>query len=625
MFDGIWSSVTKAVKSAVVERSDVGDLRNHWASVQRFFNATYTATDEQLAEMRHQLPDVADRLSTIADLVADEQLESGGARRPCFHVVFGEGDHEQGLLVHVCQLAKPNQPTGARPVVLRFLAQVLAAADDGSSTVFDDAPNVAEALLDTLSKAYRDLQVSRAFESNGNAAVEEDVAAVANLLALLCNFVQHRPALLDVLKPAGGTPLFLLDCVEELVGSLQVSQSPRVAVPAFNGLTSLCLTLTNPEFVAACVARVPQLLRVSVAGVLNRTLMTVSKVPQNEDIEDQVLLCAETVRLLDTLMVLAPPAATTISSDVRKEIFDDTVSLLLKSHDDRGFIACAATLTTCLRCTVDGELAILFAECVIGSPTVREGVLRRCGDMSDDVACVAMGLLRVVIEKAPRLAMALLLGMSSDAPLGAAVAVGAGEIDAMFPQELVSYTDVCCGVAGASLSEEGDKRTMLAEATANDVLVGTARFISSVATSHVVAVLCGRLRCAMQQCFAVNCAVTGLITTIAALPNRGIAATLLTPSGPLTAALQQLSSEVTLRFSQAVGADYRVLYEQFIATKRADDALSRLSEGADGGDNELVTAALVTVELFRRELRAVWDSHASRTSLESRVQPLDTQ
>eukprot|EP00760_Papus_ankaliazontas_P020912 PhM_4_TR1860/c0_g1_i1/m.6956 len=114
-------------------------FRAKWEEVCRFFTMVHgNAIQENTENYMHQLSDVENNLKGLLECLLAERREiesnqsqrGGDASLPkCYEMLIKIDKSPNGIIFHLCQHAKHNEPPGVRRVMLDFLAELLTKAD----------------------------------------------------------------------------------------------------------------------------------------------------------------------------------------------------------------------------------------------------------------------------------------------------------------------------------------------------------------------------------------------------------------------------------------------------------------------------------------------------------------
>ena len=675
MMRNFFTSVKDTIAAAVVDRSDVSEAKRNWGTVQRFFQQAHQATDEDVLEdLRQHLPLQDERLQRVCVVLAEEAAEAAPGNRPFFNFVFRarmSGSDAGTMFVHSCQFAKANHPPGSRAVALRFLSGLLAAADgflltgarrmddefsESSAThVHHSAPRlgplgaptpdgagegyplmdgeaVAVPLMDAVAVCLRDLPATLTAPPGSDGSAER--TALADLLAQLCHYAHQRPALERLLAPRGfhqraekGASSFLVTSVESLIDGTPRHQCPATAAAALRGLVSLAMvpaTADNAAFTAA-VAGCCQRTTKQVVGLLTSFFVTLCKIPDNTDFAPQTHLCLAFTRFIDGLLVCAPAtaAACSVESELRDAFLASAVAPMLAAINDRSFSVAAALVSLQLQSTVSKAFHRSVARCLY-EPKQAGALLHRAMettseegfDVADSVANVALSLLTHSIERAPDVALAMLLNEPAsplrETPNAVPAFGGKPNIDGAFPAELAKRGAVC-GVTADEFARAASERVMRIDSR----LLGLPAFSDAADPTHrvseapIVKAACARVSGALSQSLDVNSAATGLLLTLTALPDLAVGATLCAAKGPLMAALAPVRSGVSQRLATA---EMRTAYARLLAAPADDVAALHVTPQGDEASAVRLATACVAIETFRHELNACWSARLVASS-----------
>lgn len=598
MFGNYFNGLKNALQ-AVVERSDVADVKKHWNSVQRYFRAVNNAqNDKTLRELEAQLSDVEFQLEKIVRLVADEKETTPlDHERPCHDLLFRQAGNEASMFVHACQLAKPDEPNGSRAVMLSFIVEVMAAGEREPGDLMSDIEGITLPLMDVVDKALK--------LPSGPA---NDVA-VARVQMQLARCSQRDPRLLFALVPPA--VMYHKDdtgkrqCAVDMLisGAHRGAERPHSADHLRCCLDTVVSLATTQDNVVSqeMTLRLPALTQKLQADLTSR-LVTVCKVPDDPSAETTVTMCIDLVRFFDALFVCAPHM---VQPCKLREAFHAFVSTavphLLDQRDDRTFTMCCTTLSVLVQSAVSDTVLELLTEPLLSDAGIRE-VLARCLDLSDSVCIVAMSTLKTIIDRAPAVACAKLLAIDAPEVMCDRVA----DINELFAPSAVQRKGLC-GFSASDFGLEAHRRVLVTSSFRQQVEPALKPY--QAVEAPVVKLVCEKLRCSLEQSFDVNSVVFGLATSIAALPVPGLVAALFGENhGPVAAALLVAKKAATKHLASP---DAQAKYAELCACDEPGDAVRHLSKA------HRATAACAGLEMLRHELVCLQDAlQRSLTDLE---------
>ncbi|RNF03359.1 uncharacterized protein Tco025E_08293 [Trypanosoma conorhini] len=298
------------------------------------------------------------------------------------------------FLLSLCQFAKHNDPPGTRGIILRFLTRVLAEADLPRPPCMGDPPrsllqmfpsNTVVPLMDMLRRVVAEVRPKPAGEADtvgtsspthtpelSTETMDEEREALLNLLCVLTERMELVPALAmffvpeavndaqDVAGPEGGFdspptvgPHFSI--LQELLvyatfrqGSVQSKKRRTIYQLALRGLLSLA-KCPDPQ-VQDYVKKQNAVALATLIGA-RTTLLTLCKVPYNDDTVAQLTYLCDILRFWSQLLLLSPAVAEAweVEAVMESSFVRDTLLPLISSADDTVYAAAALVAAKTVR------------------------------------------------------------------------------------------------------------------------------------------------------------------------------------------------------------------------------------------------------------------------------------
>ncbi|KEG11609.1 hypothetical protein DQ04_02451110 [Trypanosoma grayi] len=308
----------------------------------------------------------------------------------------------QAFLLSLCQFAKHNEPPGTRCIILRFLTRLLSEVDLPRSPVMGDPPrsllqlfpsNTVVPLMDMIrqvgvalrSKTGRRNSLSAMSASSpsdvGKDAIDDEREAYLSLLCAIAERIEQVPALAAFFLPAMTTdsenetgqdaasaseaPSVLLHAFLEYItlrhGSLESKKRNDICRLALRGLLTLakCPDPVIQDYVKKHTSAV------SITLIEARTaLLTLCKVPDNDDAAAQLCCICEVLRFWSQLLLLAPAVAEEwkVEQIIECNFVREALLPLFRSTDDT--VYAAAAIVTARTVHAVGPMSPLYVSTV---------------------------------------------------------------------------------------------------------------------------------------------------------------------------------------------------------------------------------------------------------------------
>eukprot|EP00759_Apiculatamorpha_spiralis_P001151 PhF_6_TR1041/c0_g1_i2/m.2141 len=527
-------------------------FKGKWDAVCRYFTMVHSNNNSaNILNFKEQLLDVEASLNEMMKSLASErrtyEMNPTESLPKCYEMLIKLDAHSpNGIVFHVCQHAKHNEPLGVRRVMLRFVSKLLNQADLEDQPLLGYHENVFRPILDMVQRVAMSLSpktVSSQVGLGDMAEQHEDRVAFAHLMCALCHRLDVNNTFIELFMPD-----------PTAAGSGKQSQQQQ-AQQEFVPLALLVPYITytpitdegNGELMSTVLKGLLHILRLrdprihqslattsNVIGLVFDELCEKSLKYITSSPADRTLFASKIdpiLKFFDAVYFVSEcgPAKAKLLESFPSQFLQQCLGVFFGGESDRAYVTVCSVILHALVTLKAPPLQYHLASFLL--ETHVQVMLRRMNDVNAEVATVTLLLLRALTESNPTYIYSSIVVPFIEGTIGKdtpVAVVSPTDIDGLFSKALRRETD------GALDDYKIDVQYRYVKmSSATSLPIETVATPPALSPSIAVALI-RKLDSVLDSPAEVNLALTGVITNLCLVGKARFVYGLLKAGSPTT-------------------------------------------------------------------------------------------